>query len=783
MRFLWMLLFCAPIALAQPAIDFSFAGYAGGGESAPFVPGAISVRPTGGDDTALLQAALDRVAALPPSSDGFRGAVLLREGRYRVAGHLEMRAGGVVLRGSVNATIVATGLSRRTLIEIGNSADPRTAPPVSVIDETVPAGARTFTLDSIEGLRPGDRIAITRPSTAAWISALHMTGLPDAYANQRLDWAPGSRNLIWDRTVTAVDAPRQRIAVDAPITTALERRYGGGTVARVASNPPVAHIGVEVVTLESEFDPARPRDDDHSWIALALDRVEDAFVRGVVARHFAGSAVRVGQRARRVTIEVCRGEQPISEPAGYRRQSFLVEGQQVLVRQCAAEQGMNDFASGLLAGGPNVFLDSTANAALGPSGSFESWASGVLYERVRIQGAGIRLANDSSRSQGAGWTAANSVVWNCDAKEIDAHGPEGAENLVNRSPEPLYETQLAIRTGRKLAPPSAILVGAASVPELQPAKRTVAPAPPAAIVAGAASVPELQPATRTAPPAPPSAILVSAASVPELQPAKRIVAPAPPAAIVAGAASVPELQPATRTAAPAPPAAILVSAASVPELQPAKRTAAPASPAAIVAGAGLIPDFHPPKTAAPAPPPSRSPVEIVNGRFVVDGKALWGGVVNEGWWRGQPVPAEALDVGGVSITRFIPGRTGPGVTEDLDALAARMAARPPRFTNRFPDSGTTAAATSTPPTRAPTPTSGLRSTKCPGRAVARAPRPMASASSTWRDSTPGITNVRASSPPCATATAWSSTTTSTTPITCSRSRRIGSITRGAPPTT
>ena len=112
MRFLWMLLFCAPIALAQPAIDFSFAGYAGGGESAPFVPGAISVRPTGGDDTALLQAALDRVAALPPSSDGFRGAVLLREGRYRVAGHLEMRAGGVVLRGSVNATICLLYTSR-----------------------------------------------------------------------------------------------------------------------------------------------------------------------------------------------------------------------------------------------------------------------------------------------------------------------------------------------------------------------------------------------------------------------------------------------------------------------------------------------------------------------------------------------------------------------------------------------------------------------------------------------------------------------------------------------
>ena len=264
-------------------------------------------------------------------------------------------------------------------------------------DESVPAGSRTFTLESVNGLKAGDRVEITRPSTAEWIDALKMRGLPGNYANQRLDWIPGSRNLVWERTVTEVDAGRNRITVDAPVTTALERRYGGGTVARVMSGSPMARAGIENLTLESEFDAANARDEEHSWIAVALDRVEDAFVRGVVARHFAGSAVRVGPRARRVTIEACRSEEPVSEPGGYRRQSFLVEGQQVLVRQCWSQHGMNDYATGLLAAGPNVFLDSTATEALGPSGSFESWASGVLYERVRVEGSGIRLTNDSSR--------------------------------------------------------------------------------------------------------------------------------------------------------------------------------------------------------------------------------------------------------------------------------------------------------------------------------------------------------------------------------------------------
>jgi len=121
------LFFClAAAAGAQPRIDFSYAGYGGGGVSAPTVPAAISVRPTGGDDTELLQQAINHLSALPVRENGFRGALLLRPGRYRVAGHLEMRTGGVVLRGSGNATIVASGTGRRTLIEIGGVAEAAT---------------------------------------------------------------------------------------------------------------------------------------------------------------------------------------------------------------------------------------------------------------------------------------------------------------------------------------------------------------------------------------------------------------------------------------------------------------------------------------------------------------------------------------------------------------------------------------------------------------------------------------------------------------------------------
>jgi hypothetical protein len=377
-----------------------------------------------------------------------------------------------------------------------------------------------------------------------------MDTIRGSFAEQRVRWTPGSRDLTWHRVVIAVDAARGELALDAPITTALEARWGGGTVARVVAGAPARRVGVEDLTLVSAADTAaNPRDEEHAWIAVALDRVEDAWVRRVVARGFVASAVRVGPLARRVTVERARAERPVSELGGYRRQSFLVEGEQVLVRRCTAEGGLNDFAVGLLAAGPNAFVEDTARGALGASGSFESWASGVLYERVRVEGAALRLAYDLGRAQGGGWTAANAVAWGSSADTIVARGPEGAPNLVVDSAGPLYDAQLAQRPSTRYVP------------------------------------------ARELPPAP-----------------------------------------------------------------TARDT---------------------------APPHAAPPLAIVNGRFVVGGRALWGGTVHEGWWRGQANPATALDHG-ISATRWVPGRDGPGLTENLDALTARMAADGTPFYDMIP---------------------------------------------------------------------------------------------------
>jgi hypothetical protein len=546
----------APITVKSPVpIDFSYAGYEAGMRLVPFVKPVLRLNPTGGDDTALIQGALDRVAAQPISGAGFRGTVQLASGRFRVKGQLHLRVSGVVLRGmgaTANGTVIlAEGVGRRTLIEVGAEKDAALDEAIAVEDD-VPAGSQSLRLASLTGLSAGDHVVIRRPSADEWISAIGMTGLPGTFANQRLDWKPGSHDLVWDRTITAVNPQSNRVEIDAPITTALEQKFGGGTLARVAGDAAPNHIGIENLVLESAYDATRSKDEDHSWIAILLDHVEDAWVRNVTARHFVSSAVRVNLRGRRITVENCRSEAPVSEEGGYRRQSFLLYGQQVLVYRCHSQAGMNDFASGMLSGGPNVFLDCDATGSLGASGAFEGWSSGVLYEQVHVPAARLQLLMDFSRAQGAGWTAANSLIWNSTAQSVDVAGPPDAGNFVVNSAVPLYETELAARKGAPL-----------SKPQPKPA----------------------------------------------------------------------------------------IAAESIPEFRP--------SDVKTVAETSRV--FH--------------PVQIVNGRFAIDGKVVWGSSQTEAWWRGDTSLYTAAESSGSSVTRFMPGVTAPGETEDLKQMVTRLKSR------------------------------------------------------------------------------------------------------------
>lgn len=530
-------------AATQPVIDFSYAGAFASEAAIPSVAAAVRVRPSGGDDTTLLQRALEETAKRAGTS---AKALELGAGTYRVSGQLRI-PGGVVMRGhSVDdTTVVATGVSRRALIVVGSSREATTRPAMEVVGE-VPVGGREVTLAAAGELKAGDRIQIRRRSTLEWIDAMGMRTAKGPFVEMRQWWKPGAKDQVWVRTVTGVEGTRVRF--DAPITAALEARFGLGTVAKIEDAPPT-RMGVENLTLVSEGETGQAWDENRAWIGVQMQRAEDAWVYHVRTRGFVSSAVWVGNEARRVTVDEVECLAPGGEVGGYRRQSFWVEGTQTLVSNCTAEEGMNDFATGLNAAGPIVFLNSNALRAKGPSGPAEAFATGVLYEDVTIGGSTIRLGRDDGRAQNAGFTAGNCFVANCKTDgPVEMVSPPGFEN----------------------------------------------------------------------------AVLAAAPFARQLS--KRVGAVAPAKAEAAGEV-------------------IEISAL-------AKETAAPAVSKVIA---------------------------IEHGRYVVGGKALWGGSTNDAWWLGQTNPATALDTG-ISLTRFVPGREGHGLTENLPELAEKLEAdRTPFF--------------------------------------------------------------------------------------------------------
>ncbi|MFE9084911.1 DUF6298 domain-containing protein [Brevundimonas sp. NPDC003935] len=418
------------VALTPP-IDFSHAGYRGGGVAAPLLPVLIRVEPGEGDDTDRILAALDRAAKAKPDAEGRRGAVLLAAGEYQVQGQIRLEVGGVVLRGAgpQATTIVATGVDRRALITVGarsGTADASTGVKHQVMGET-PVGTVRLTLETTESLGVGDAVTIRRPSTAEWIAALGMDAFVGWRPETRLNWKPGSRDVIWQRRVVAVEG--RSVVLDAPLTMALAAG-DGATVRRGPSASRLREVGVENLTLVSRHDPSRPADEDHSWTGIAVDRAEDVWLRNLVFEGFVSSAIDLGPDSRRVAAQDVSASRPVSEIGGLRRRTFYTAGQQTLFQRCASNDGIHDFSVGHAAAGPNVFLDCTATDALGDSGTQESWATGVLFDGVKVRGGGLALTHRGRDGQGVGWSAANSVLWNCEATVVEVRSPPGAANVA-----------------------------------------------------------------------------------------------------------------------------------------------------------------------------------------------------------------------------------------------------------------------------------------------------------------------------------------------------------------
>jgi hypothetical protein len=584
--------------------DFSHCGYAGADRDIPDIPVRMVVEPGDGDDGLRIQAAIDQIARLPMDQNGFRGAMRLLPGDFQIQGQLIIRASGIVLQGSGatqgGTTLIAMGTDRRELIRIEGKANRELLGSATKIkDEIIPVGANRLELESTEGLAIGDTIVVTRPSTAEWIKFLGA----DAFG---VGWRPGSRDITWDRVITAIKG--NGVTIDAPITTAIEQRWGGGTVQKYTWPGRIENVGIEDLELISEVVADNPVDEDHAWLGITFDNVANAWIRRVGFAHFSGGAVHLLPGSKWVTVADCISTKPVSELGGYRRHTYFTQGQLGLFLRCWSEDGRRDFAVGHCAPGPNTFVNCIAMRAHSDSGPLESWASGVLYDNVRVEGGGLHLVNRWTNPAQVGWSAANCVLWQCRAGTVHCFRPPGANNwsLGNWaafsgdgtfearsdfvSPMSLYQGQLAERAGKKAAERIDPILGqpvGATNPTYAEAKKFVAESN---------------------------------------EPARQLID-------------------------------IICENMSNAGKRLAEQDLSHVSKAKDIASAEKEKTTH--------------LLSIKNGWLVIDNKVKTGGYMDPTWWRGTMRPNEAAAMG-ANISRFAPGRWGTGLTDELQAVAGQM---------------------------------------------------------------------------------------------------------------
>ncbi|WP_100615146.1 hypothetical protein [Confluentibacter citreus] len=427
-------------SLGNTIPDFSNAGYKGGGVPIPTAAIKATVWPILGDNSEKIQKVIDSISNLTPDAHGFRGAILLKMGYYRLEKPIYIKASGIVLRGEGmgdTGTILygvlpprdpnATGrqrFARPDLINIGaeNGTEPLEDSKQTITDNYVPVGAVSFNVKSAKGFKKGDKVFVRRFGNEDWVKELKMK---DDIANSR-QW---KFDINYDREIINING--NTITIDAPIFTAIDSRWGGGELLKYNDNR-IENVGIENLRGISDYDPTvrtttygnmdRDKldkahqyqgeeyysDENHYFNFIGFTNVKNAWVRNVTALHFAYSAVIANGETKWITVQDCVSMEPVSVRAGGRRFTFKMNGQFCLVQRCVSYKGRHSFVGEGSTSSGNVFLECKAINPYSTSEPHGYWVNGILYDNIQ--------APLTARYWDfvMGWAGANVVFWNCE---------------------------------------------------------------------------------------------------------------------------------------------------------------------------------------------------------------------------------------------------------------------------------------------------------------------------------------------------------------------------------
>ncbi len=405
-------------------IDFSYAGYMGGGVRIPDVPVKILLSPTSGDNSDAIQRAIDEVSEMK-LVNGFRGAVLLKPGTYDCEKTININADGVVLRGSgsgINGTILnLTGKAHACLMVRGRVTTNAIGNSTLVTDKYVPAGASSFTVVNTAGFSMGDTIRITRPITPEWVAFMGMDHL--VRDGKKQTWISG--DIQTERVIKKID--RNRITVDVPLNDSYDSKYtdAGVSVQKISSTGQLKQIGIEDFRIVAPAQSVTINEGHHR--AFTLAGLSDGWARNIEIFNTVNSVSVTGTR---ITVDNISIIPDVPTLGAAKPADLNGSGYQILFNRCYIKgDNLFFFGTGAKVTGPVVVLNSVfrGNGWIQPH---QRWATGLLIDNCEVPDGGIDFMNRGIMGSGHGWTIGWAVAWNCKAKSFLNQMPPGSANWV-----------------------------------------------------------------------------------------------------------------------------------------------------------------------------------------------------------------------------------------------------------------------------------------------------------------------------------------------------------------
>ncbi|NOV03691.1 immunoglobulin-like domain-containing protein [Paenibacillus planticolens] len=483
-------------------MDYSNAGYKGGGVEIPNVPVKLILEPSqdsNSDDTERIQNAINMLGRIDPDSNGFRGSILLKAGTYRVSSSIKIAASGIVIKGEgddhegiethstplsptnwkdythseapqpnvtkVVATWIASSYDKNTAVfNFAGSATSTSGSAIKVVDQYVPAGGHTIRLESVSGLSVGDTVNIRKAVNAAWAQDLRMDVITDApgipSANQ---WAANgvvdSSYVTTDeeRTIQSINPVTNEIMLIEPLADVLDMRYGVSTVTKYNPTGRINNVGIENMLIMSRFDSSTTAintafgvsyqsfdDELHAELAIRFGNAQNAWARTITTYHI-DSAVAIATGVSKITIQDVNCLEPVSGTGGERRYNFSnAGGTLVLNQRNYSRYTRHGFIVMGNVVGQNVFYNDRTDYQFDANEPHLRWSTGGLYDNINGR---IYLQDRWNNGTAHGWSGANYTLYNNTGPYIISQNQIAANYLFGQTGERLPFVMDAVDPG------------------------------------------------------------------------------------------------------------------------------------------------------------------------------------------------------------------------------------------------------------------------------------------------------------------------------------------------